>query len=108
MDCDALIKQIEHKYFIEVKSVEDSKDYDPALLAERSANFLAWFEDIINNGLVDVGDETESAKKCILRTLENDPDGIAHPTVYDALSVFSDKRLKEMFGVEIFANLDEE
>ncbi|MCL5731307.1 MAG: hypothetical protein M1605_04235 [Candidatus Thermoplasmatota archaeon] len=108
MDCEALIKQIEHKYHIEVKTLEDSQDYDPALLAERSANFLAWFEDLINNGLVDVGEGTESAKKCILRTIENDPEGTVHPLVYDALSVFSDKRLKEMFGVEIFANLDEE
>lgn len=107
MDCDSLIKQVEHKFSTEVKSIEESENYDPAELSRKSADFLEWFENLINNGSVESGEVAESAKKCILKTLENDPEGTDHPLLSDALSIFSDKRLKEMFGVEIFANLDE-
>ncbi len=107
MDCDTLIKQIENKFSTDVGSAEESQNSDPADMAKRSASFLEWFENLINNGLVDSGETVESAKKCILKTLEADPEGLDHPFLQDALSIFSDKRLTEIFGVKIFANLDE-
>jgi hypothetical protein len=108
MDCDNLIKQVENKYIQMVRSKEDDDNSDPADIAKSSADFIDWFEEIITSGIVDtINGEVESMKHCILRSLETDPEGLKYGILFDALSLFSNSRLKEMFGVQIFQELDD-
>jgi hypothetical protein len=108
MDCANLIKQVENKYVQMIKSKEEDENSDPAEIAKSSADFIDWFEEIIKSGIVDtVNGEVESMKHCILKTIESDPEGETYGDLFDALSLFSNSRLKEMFGVQIFQELDD-
>lgn len=106
MDCPTLISQIKNKYIKIVKVVENrgseempSQDYLSA-----QSEFLRWFEEIIKNASVENGELAMSAKQCILSTINEDRDGKENDELIEALSLFSDKRIKELFGVSIFSD----
>lgn len=104
MDCPTLIEQIKNKYVKTVKVVEDPNSEvqsSPEYLTATS-EFLRWFEELISNATVDNGESAMSAKSCILKSLQDDPSQEGNPELYEALALFSDKRIYEIFGVRIF------
>ncbi len=106
MDCPTLISQIKNKYIKTVKVVE-TPDADvqgsPEYLSATS-EFLRWFEEMISNATVENGESVMSAKACILTSINEDSSQTENPELYEALSLFSDKRIYELFGVKIFTD----
>lgn len=105
MDCPTLISQIKNKFVKTVKVVEtpgSEEQSSPEYLAA-SSEFLRWFEEIISNATVENGETAMSAKSCILASIKDDSSQTENAELYEALALFSDKRIFELFGVRIFA-----
>ncbi len=106
MDCPTLISQIKNKYVKTVKVVEDPNSEvqsSPEYLTATS-EFLRWFEELISNATVENGETVMSAKTCVLTSIDEDPNQTKNPELYEALALFSDKRIYEIFGVKIFSD----
>ncbi len=107
MDCISLIALIESKYSKTIASFgkeEDLSDTERHRYNDAIADFLRWMEDTILKTPVDVGESSISSRQCILDTLNQDPDEALHPDLWASLAIFSDMRLKQIFGVEIFSD----
>ncbi|MCL4335300.1 MAG: hypothetical protein M1402_04300 [Candidatus Thermoplasmatota archaeon] len=106
MDCPTLISQIKNKYIKIVKVVENkgSEDLPSQDYLSAQSEFLRWFEEIIKNASVENGELSMSAKQCILSTINEDGEGNGNQELIEALSLFSDKRILELFGVKIFSD----
>lgn len=104
MDCPTLIEQIKNKYIKTVKVVEDpnSEEQSSPEYLTATSEFLRWFEELISNATVDNGESVMSAKSCVLSSITEDPEQSRNPELYEALALFSDKRIYEIFGVRIF------
>ncbi len=102
MDCESSIKLIIQKYTTMIEQKENDPNTDPKELAEQTSNFISWFEEMIKGGVVDGEDQTYTIKHCILKVIETEPEDGSHSKLFDALMLFSDGRLKELFGVQIF------
>ncbi len=110
MDCDALVSLIESKYRSNIKPFgpEDTlSETDRLKYIDATSDFLKWMENTILNTPIDTGDETLPAKQCLLNAINLDVDETEHPDLWDSLALFSDIRLKEIFGVQIFADEEE-
>lgn len=106
MDCPTLISQIKNKYIKTVKVVENpnSEEQSGPEYLSATSEFLRWFEEIISNATVENGETVMSAKACILSSINEDATQNDNPELYEALSLFSDKRIYEIFGVKIFTD----
>ncbi len=106
MDCSTLIEQIKNKYIKMVKVAENPDfDINPSKeYLEATSNFLGWFEELIFNATVEKGDSVVSAKTCIIDYISGENAQEECPEIFEALSLFSDKRIYEIFGVKIFSD----
>lgn len=107
MDCDSLVSMIESKYRSLIKPF-GPEDYmsetDKLKYIDATSEFLKWMEDTILRTPIDGGEESVSAKQCILNVINLDIDESEHPDLWESLALFSDARLKQIFGVEIFTD----
>ncbi|MCL4332395.1 MAG: hypothetical protein M1162_02600 [Candidatus Thermoplasmatota archaeon] len=83
--------------------MDSSPDVDPGDYARSSSDFIEWLEAVIKNGIVDEGDQTIPGKTCIINVLSNENEDEETKDLIDALSLFSDFRIKELLGVSIFS-----
>jgi hypothetical protein len=107
MDCNSLIALIESKYSKTISPFgkeEDLSETEMKRYLDSTAEFLRWMEDTILKTPVDKGESSISARQCILDTLGDDPDEAHYPHLWASLALFSDMRLKQIFGVEIFSD----
>ncbi len=110
MDCNSLVAMIESKYSKAISPFgkeEDLSETEMHRYLDATAEFLRWMEDTILKTPVDKGESSISARQCILDTLSEDPDEALHPDLWSSLALFSDMRLKQIFGVEIFSDEEE-
>ncbi len=107
MDCNSLIAMIESKYSKMLGPFgreEDLSETDRLKYIDATSEFLKWMEDTTLRTPCESGDQTISAKQCILNTMNDDPDESQHPLLWESLGLFSNARLKQIFGVEIFSD----
>ncbi len=107
MDCVSLIGMIESKFGKTIKPFgreENLSETERHKYLEVVSDFLKWMEDTILRTPVEVGEETISAKQCILNSMNDDADESKYPDLWNSLALFSDLRLKQIFGVAIFSD----